>query len=515
MNKSISRRSVLTGGAALGFYALTEKRVFSAAAEERRIEVKLDAEIGTIQPELHSSFAEHLGSCIYGGLWVGRNSKIPNVNGYRKQAVDYLKALGIPVLRWPGGCFADQYHWRQGVGPAEKRPKLVNASWGGYVEDNSFGTHEFIGLCRLLGSEPYISANVGSGTPQEFEEWIEYCNFPGGSTLSDERKANGSPEPFRVKYWGVGNENWGCGGNMRGEEYATEYRRFATFARTYGGTAPFLIACGPNRNDREWTTGVLSNIGRRRPHGFALHHYQNGSLPATKFTREAMEQQFQAFTRMEQAIVEQRTLMNTYDTNKSIGLIVDEWGIWDRMVPEEEQKYGRLWQQITMRCAVGAALGLNIFHRHAEKLVMANIAQTVNVLHAVLLTEEDKCVRTPAYYAHDLLKPHRSKTSLRVENPDEGAPNGLSISASRQGGELVITLVNPRPDTPMNVQCSLGGKPASSATARALYHSDLNACNTFQAPDQVVPRDHTATVGGSGLQVALPPLSVVTVVARV
>jgi alpha-L-arabinofuranosidase len=506
----ISRRGLLSGGAALGFYALTGKRVFSAAAEERKLAVNPEASIGTIRPELHSNFAEHLGSCIYGGLWVGKNSKIPNVNGYRKQAVDYLRELNVPVLRWPGGCFADNYHWRQGIGPAEKRPKLVNASWGGYTEDNSFGTHEFMGLCRLIGSEPYLTANVGSGTPQEFEEWMEYCNFPSGSTLSDERAANGSAEPFKIKYWAVGNENWGCGGNMRGEEYSTEYRRFATYARTYGGTAPFLIACGPSGNDREWTTGFFSTVGRRRPDGFAMHGYQNGSLTATKFTPEAMQQQFQGYVKLEQWIVEQRQLMNTYDREGRVGLVLDEWGVWDRMVPEEQKKYGPLWQQITMRCAVAAALGLNAFHRQADKLVMCNIAQIVNVLHSLLLTEEDQCIRTPAYYAFELEKPHRSNTAVKVENPDEGAPNGLSVCASRQDNELVITLVNPRHDTPMSVTCSIAGKTAASASARLLHHADLNACNTFAAPDVVVPRDYTASVSGAGVRVEMPPLSIVT-----
>jgi alpha-L-arabinofuranosidase len=514
MQRGISRRHLLAGGAVAGFCAITEKRALSAGVEERRLRVDPGASIGTIRPELHSSFAEHLGSCIYQGLWVGKNSKIPNVNGYRKDAVEYLRALGIPVLRWPGGCFADNYHWRQGIGPAETRPKLVNASWGGYVEDNSFGTHEFVGLCRLIGAEPYFSANVGSGTPREFEEWIEYCNYPSGSTLSDERIANGSPEPFRVKYWGVGNENWGCGGSMRPDEYSQQYRQFATFARTYGGTVPFLVACGPNRNDREWTTTFLNLLSRRRPNGFAMHYYQNGALPATEFTPEAMQQQFRAFTLLEQAIVEQRALMNRIDPKSEIGLVVDEWGIWDRMVPEEQEKYGRLWQQITMRCAVGAALGLNIFHRQADKLVMCNIAQTVNVLHSVLLTREDRTIRTPAYYAFELLKPHRGGMAVKVENPDEDAPNGLSVSASRQGDELTMTLVNPRHDTSLGVNCAVAGKKVAAASARALYHADLNACNTFEAPDQVVPKDHTASAAAQGLTVELPPLSVVTVRAR-
>ena len=511
MSNKLSRRQFAISGAALGFCAITEKRAASAATEEHRIAVAPDASIGTIRPELHSHFAEHLGSCTYGGLWVGRNSRIPNINGYRRQAVEYLRELGIPVLRWPGGCFADDYHWRDGIGPAEKRPRDVNIHWGNYTEDNSFGTHEFVGLCRLIGAEPYLAGNVGSGTPEELREWVEYRNYPPGSRLSDERAANGSPEPFKVKYWGIGNENWGCGGQMRPEEYSGHYRRFANYVRNFG-TAPFLIACGPNRNNKDWTQKFMETLGgnRRLPNGYAMHYYSNSRVAATKFTPEAMQQQFQSFALIEQAIGEQRGLLDTFDPEKRVGLMVDEWGVWDLMVPEEQQKYGRLWQQITMRCAVAAALGLNVFHRQAYKLYMCNIAQIVNVLHSILLTEDDKCVRTPTYYAFELLKPHRGKTAVKVES-DERSAVGLSVSASRENADLVVTLVNPKPNATMSVRCSLAGKTASGATARALYHADLNACNTFDRPNEVVARNHTAAVSGSGVQVDLPPLSIVTV----
>jgi alpha-N-arabinofuranosidase len=519
MVPKISRRQFALGGAALGFSVITARRAVSAPAEEHKLQFLPDATIGTIRPELHSHFAEHLGSCTYGGLWVGKNSRIPNINGHRRQAVEYLKALGIPVLRWPGGCFADDYHWRDGIGPVEKRPKIVNIHWGNYTEDNSFGTHEFIELCRLIGAEPYLAGNVGSGTPEELRDWVEYCNYPAGSTLSDERAANGSREPFKVRYWGVGNENWGCGGNMRGDEYSTAYRQFATYIRNYGQTpaeAPFLIACGPNRSDKEWTTRFFEGFsGRRRINigGYAMHYYSNGSQFATKFTVEAMQQQFQSFPLVEQSILEQRELMNKWDPNRNIGLMVDEWGIWDRMDPAEQKKYGRLWQQITTRCGVGAALGLNVFHRQADKLYMCNIAQIVNVLHSLLLTEEDKCVRTPAYYAFELLKPHRGKTAIKFES-DEKSPVGLSVSASRQDNDLVVSLVNPKHDATMSISASIAGKKAAGATARALYHADLNACNTFERPNEVVPKNHTASASGSGFTVELPPLSVVTVTAK-
>jgi alpha-N-arabinofuranosidase len=296
---------------------------------------------------------------------------------------------------------------------------------------------------------------------------------------------------------------------MQPGEYAEHYRRFTTYTRNFG-TAPFLIACGPNRNNKEWTQKFMEGSNRRRPNGYAMHFYSNSRLPATKFTVDAMRQQFDSFSVLEQSIVEQRALLDTFDPHRQVGLMVDEWGVWDQMVPEEQRAYGRLWQQITVRCAVAAALGLNIFHRHAEKLVMCNIAQIVNVLHSVILAHEDKCIRTPTYYAFELLKPHRAKTAVKVEGDDAV----LSASASRQENEVVLTLVNTRHDAPMNVQCSMVGKTVTAASARSLYHADINACNTFEAPDVVVPKNHSATASGSNIRVELPPLSVTTVTAR-
>ena len=513
MSYKMSRRGFALSTGATCFGVLASRKASFSATQPARVEIRAADEIGPIQPELHGHFAEHLGSCIYGGLWVGKDSRIPNVNGFRKQAVEYLRHVGIPVLRWPGGCFADDYHWRDGIGPAAKRPKLVNIHWGNYTEDNSFGTHEFISLCRLIGAEPYLAGNVGTGTPRELRDWVEYCNYPAGSTLADERVANGARAPFRVKYWGVGNENWGCGGNMTPQDYASHYRQFATFLRPMGDTRPFLIACGPNGNNADWTRGFFENIRRGQPNGFAMHYYSRGDNYATKFTVENLQRQLSSFAILERGVVEQRTLLDKYDPQHRVGLMVDEWGVWDRMVPEEEKKYGRLWQQITMRSAVAAALGLNVFHRHAEKLIMGNIAQMVNVLHALLLTEEDKCVRTSTYYVYELMKAHRSKKSLRTENPDT-SPLGLSVSASREGNELVLTLVNPKHDATLQVNCSLAGANAAGATARILHHEDMNACNTFSDPDRIVPRSLAVSASGSSVTMDLPPLSVATAVVR-
>ncbi|MEK7408097.1 MAG: alpha-L-arabinofuranosidase C-terminal domain-containing protein [Acidobacteriota bacterium] len=512
MADRISRRTFT----AACFSILGSRKASAQSWQDQRVDIHPAVEIGAIRPELHGHFAEHLGTCTYGGLWVGRDSSIPNINGHRKQAVEYLRQVGIPVLRWPGGCFADDYHWRDGVGPLAKRPKTVNIHWGNYTEDNSFGTHEFIELCRLIGAEPYLAGNVGSGTPQEMRDWVEYCNYPTGSSLADERAANGSREPFRVRYWGVGNENWGCGGQMTPEEYAAHYRRFATYLRTFGDTRLFLIACGPSSNDTNWSRRFMDTMQQRRRfqlHGFAMHFYSRGPNYSTKFTVENMREQFATFAEMERAVLQQRALLDGYDPDRNIGLLVDEWGVWDRMAPEEEKRYGRLWQQITLRSALAAALGLNVFHRQAEKLVMCNIAQTVNVLHSLLLTDGDRCIRTPAYYAFELAKPHRSKTAVRIE-PRMTSPFDLSVSASRQGNELVLTLVNPKHDVGLRVNCALSSGSAAEVKARILHDQDLNAHNTFDNPDRLVPRDHPASAAGQTVKLELPPLSMATAIVR-
>ena len=527
---AITRRQFAQSSAGLLLGSLIPGGIFGQAKTARRMTVLVDAAIGLVRPELHGHFAEHLGSCVYGGIWVGRNSPIPNVNGFRKAAVDYLKELGIPVLRWPGGCFADDYHWRDGIGPAARRPRSVNIHWGNYVEDNSFGTHEFIEFCRLIGAEPYLAANVGSGTPEEFRDWVEYCNYPSGSSLADERAANGFPQPFGVRYWGVGNENWGCGGSMRPEVYAAHYRRFATYGRSFANVRPYLIACGPNGNDLRWSRGVLDGFENRMPSGFAMHFYSSGSDPATKFSVDAIKAQLSSFVRVEQAVIQQRALLDSYDPARRVGLFLDEWGVWDRMDPGEEKTNGRLWQQATLRSAIAAGLGLNLFNRQADKLYMCNIAQMVNVLQSVLLTdgpEGQKCVRTANYWAFMLFKPHRSKTAVRVETegaaPAAAASPGanqpveldISVSASRRDNELVVTFVNPKHDAGMQVECGLRGASAREVSAQILTHNDYNACNAFDAPDLILPRTHVVRIeDGSRLLLDLPPMSIVTATVR-
>ena len=513
----IPRREFTRQLSALPLAALLPQGLWAAPAKSYKASVLVDAEIGTVRPEFHSHFAEHLGSCVYGGLWVGKDSPIPNIEGYRHDAITHLKDLGIPVLRWPGGCFADDYHWRDGIGPVNKRPKRVNIHWGGYVENNSFGIHEFIGLCRMIGAEPYVAGNVGSGNPEELRDWVEYCNQPTGSTLAEERAENGSPEPFNIRYWGVGNENWGCGGPMTPEHYGELYRIFANYMRTFGGTKPFLVACGPNGNDMHWSRGLLNTLDARRlPDGWSTHFYENGTLPSTQFTEDAMNTQFRIFPRVEETIVAQRALLDSYDPQRKCGVILDEWGVWDRIPREDEQRFGRLWQQSTMRSAVAAGLGLNIFNRQADKLYMANIAQLVNVLQSVLLTdgpEGKHCVRTSSYYAFQLFKPHRSKTAVRVET-EATDPLGLSMSASKSANELVITFVNPSLASDLNVDCTLRSFPAKSATATILHHADLNAFNSFDNPEVIVPKPHEVSVEASRLRLTVPALSLVSATVR-
>jgi alpha-L-arabinofuranosidase len=511
MTTKLTRRHFAQAAAALSVTSLLP-RISASPAAPQKVTVLADSEIGTVRPEFHSHFAEHLGSCVYGGLWVGKDSSIPNINGYRKDVVTWLKELGVPVLRWPGGCFADDYHWRDGIGPAAKRPRRVNLHWGSYVEDNSFGIHEFMGLCKLIGAEPYIAGNVGSGEPAELRDWVEYCNYPSGSTLAEERAANGSREPFNIRYWGVGNENWGCGGPMTPEHYGEMYRIFANYMRNFGGNKLFLVACGPNGNDMRWARGLLGTLqGNRLPDGWSTHSYEGGSLEPTRFTADAMAQQFRLFQRLEQTIVAQRALMDSYDPQRRVGIIFDEWGVWDRIPAEDEKRNGRLWQQSTMRSAVGAGLGLNVFNRQADKLYMANIAQIVNVLQSVILTDGPdgkRAVRTSTYYAFQLFKPHRSKKSVRVET-ESSDPLALSVSASKSEGEMVVSFVNPGA-TDIDLDCALRGFTARSGRAEILHHPDMNAYNGFDTPDTLVPKPHQVGVEGARLKLTAPALSVIT-----
>lgn len=463
-----------------------------------------DEPIGRISPLLHGHFIEHLGACIDDGIWVGPESPIPNTAGFRDDVLTALRKLEIPVVRWPGGCFADDYHWQDGIGPRKDRPRTVNLWWGQNVETNHFGTHEFISLCRYLGAEPYFGGNVGSGTVREMREWVEYCNYPGDSTLARRRAANGSPSPFNVKYWGVGNENWGCGGNMTPEDYAALYRQYATFLRDMGDAKLFLIACGPDGNRIEWTRRFLEKLLRgekfsthchTRIHGLAAHYYCGTAGTATDFTVDQWYELLEKAASIEQLIIDQRAAMDEFDPHRKIGLIIDEWGTWHPPTPGRNPLH--LWQQSTMRDALVAAITLDTFHRHADKLVMANVAQLVNVLQSLVLTEGEKMLLTPTYHVFEMYRPHKGGTAVRTEiehRPVSFSVSGekheiaaLSGSASVQGGRLTVTLTNAHVSLPVDVELVIEGMPAKRWNVRLLHAADPLARNSIKNPRAVFP----------------------------
>ena len=460
---------------------------------------------GTINRNIYGHFSEHLGRCIYQGIFVGKDSPIPQVNGMRTDVVEALRRIHVPVLRWPGGCFADEYHWRDGIGPQEGRRRMVNTNWGGVVEDNSFGTHEFLELCRQVGCEPYINANVGSGTVREMAEWVEYLNSDGDSTIVRERRQNGRQEPFGVKYWGVGNESWGCGGNMRPEYYADEYRRYQTYCRTYGPYQLCRIACGPSVDDYRWTEVLMQNAAPYMD-ALTLHHYtvpgtwqDKGS--ATEFDDATYLESMRKAAWMDELVTRHSAIMDRYDADKRIGLIVDEWGCWHNVEPGTNP--GFLYQQNTVRDALVAGLTLNIFNRHCDRVVMANLAQMVNVLQAILLTEGDKLVLTPTYHVFDLYQPHmdaQEADCLLECGKLANDVDAVSVSASVKDGALTVTMTNLGEKT--DVQ--LHGFAARSFTARALG-GDVHACNTFDAPDAVQPVAFDAVkLTADGAELSLP-----------
>ncbi len=488
---------------------------------DAQVTVCLDEQIGEISPNLYGHFAEHLGGCIYDGIWVGRDSSIPNNDGIRTDVVEALRRISPPVLRWPGGCFADDYHWQDGIGLRDERPRRVNLWWGEALETNAFGTHEFIRFCRLIGAAPYLCGNVGSGTPRELRDWVEYCNFGGASSLAGQRAMNGSAAPFGVRYWGVGNENWGCGGSMTPEEYGAAYRRYATFLHDMSGTDLFLIACGPASNDTRWTSRLLETIysTTRAPrlHGLAAHYYCLTAGTATDYTTDEWYMLLKKATDMETLIRDQRAAIDEVDADRSIGLIVDEWGTWHPPTPGHHPRH--LWQQNTVRDALVAALSLNIFNRHADKVVMANIAQTINVLQAMILTDGPRMITTPTYHVYDLYQVHQGALSVRIncETPDveysladnaTAAMPSVSGSASVKGRTMHLSLVNVLADQPMPVTVTVRGGNGRIADAKVLSHSDIHAHNTFDAPGRVRPRAVDLQASGSTFTCVLQPASV-------
>lgn len=432
----------------------------------------------TISRNLYGNFSEHLGRCIYNGVFVGKDSPIPNVNGMRTDVVEALKNIQLPVLRWPGGCFADEYHWKDGIGPQEGRKRMVNTHWGGVVEDNSFGTHEFLELCRQVGCEPYINGNLGSGTVQEMSEWVEYMTFDGVSPMAEMRVKNGQEKPWKIRYFGVGNESWGCGGNMRPEFYADEFRRYQTYLRNYGDNKLYKIACGPNADDYNWTDTVMEIAGRYMD-ALTLHYYtiptgnwdHKGS--ALGFSREEYYSTIHRALYMQELLDRHIQIMDRRDPENRVGLIVDEWGTWYDVEPGTNP--GFLYQQNTMRDAMVAAATLNIFNEHSGRVVMANIAQMVNVLQAIILTEGEKMVKTPTYHIFDLYKHHHDATLVyshtetqQVGLGDDQVPQiSASVSVDKDG-ILHATLANLSDEKAEEVELTFVNFVPAEASGRIL-----------------------------------------------
>jgi alpha-N-arabinofuranosidase len=469
-----------------------------------------------ISRHIYGHFSEHLGHCIYGGYWVGYDSEIPNTRGIRNDVVEALKKIRIPNLRWPGGCFADEYHWMDGIGT--ERPKMVNTHWGGVTEDNSFGTHEFMDLCEQLGTEPVICGNVGSGTVKEMSQWVEYLNFDGISPMADLRRANGREEAWGVKYWGVGNENWGCGGNMTAEFYADQFRRYATFCRNYGDSRLFKIAGGANSEDYNWTEVLMQKIPHRMMNGLSLHYYTtnwNDKGSATEFGEEKYFDVLRRCLHVEEAINKHMAIMDKYDPEKRVALIFDEWGTWYDVEPGTNP--GFLFQQNSMRDALVAGLTLNYLNAKCDRVKMANIAQTINVLQALIFTEDEKMLLTPTYHIYDMYKVHHDATMipLTLESPDyvfgEERLPALSASASRDNdGRTHISLVNIDPSNPIELNVELGDVEGKQVSGTVLSSPEINGHNTFAEPEKVVPAEFREVKLRRGtLELTVPSKSVV------
>ena len=486
------------------------------------ISLTCSAQDPKINKEIYGQFAEHLGSCIYGGLWVGPNSSIPNTDGYRTDVFNALKELQIPVLRWPGGCFADDYHWMDGIGPRDQRPSLRNNNWGGTIEDNSFGTHEFLNLCEKLGCEPYISGNVGSGTVKEMAQWVEYMTSDGDTPMARLRRKNGRDKAWHVKYFGIGNEAWGCGGNMTPEYYSNEFRRFNTYLRDYNNNKLFRIASGASDYDYNWTNVLMKNIGNRM-NALSVHYYTvkdwNHKGKSSPFTPEEYYLTLQKCLDIDSVITKHSAIMNQTDPEKTIGLMVDEWGTWWDEEPGTIP--GHLYQQNTLRDAMVAALSLNVFHKHADRVKMANIAQVVNVLQSMILTDtkgNGHMVLTPTYYVFKMYKPFQNATSLPSDvqcsshSFEKGLPiaNLQSSSAKTTDGTIIVSLANIDLQKGQEVALALDGYNANSVCGEILTAKNITDYNDFNHTETIKSENFTgAKIKKNQIMVKIPAKSIV------
>lgn len=476
-----------------------------------KIVIKTDSNISTISKHIYGQFAEHLGRCIYEGVWVGEDSPIENVNGIRQDVVGALKNISVPVVRWPGGCFADEYHWKDGIGPLENRKSMVNTNWGGLTENNSFGTHEFFELARQLETEVYINGNVGSGTVQEMQEWVEYMTMDGESPMANLRRENGQDKAWKVDFFGVGNESWGCGGNMLPEHYSNLYRNYQTYVRQYGPERIYKIACGPNVDDYIWMD-VLMRTSAHLMDGISLHHYALADgwfnkRPATGFPVEEWFSLIKSAQQMDELITKHSAIMDKYDPEKRVGLIVDEWGTW--LSVEKDTNPGFLYQQNTIRDAMVASVTLNIFHKHSDRVHMANIAQMVNVLQSMILTDNEKMVLTPTYHVFDLYKNHHDATLLDVA---ASTSEFISQTVSKKNDQITVSLCNFNVEGEEVLEILLDDA-YTNVKGSIVQGEELDSHNTFENPEVVTTQDFTDySVDGSVLTVRIPNKSVLSLV---
>ena len=487
-------------------------------------------ELSRIEPEVYGHFSEHLGRCIYEGIFVGENSDIPNVNGMRTDVVEALKELKVPMLRWPGGCFADEYHWKDGIGPKETRKKMINTHWGGVVEDNSFGTHEFMELCRQIGCKTYVNGNLGSGTVQEMSEWVENMTFNGVSPMADMRKKNGHEEPWTVDFFGVGNENWGCGGNMTPQYYANEYRRYQTYVRNYNPEKPIKkVCCGANVDDYHWTEGVMQTAFDHAEwaHGFmdylSLHYYVHpegweikGS--ATDFDEEVWYKTLNKALYMDTLIKRHATIMDKYDPDKKVGMCVDEWGSWYTCEPGTNP--GFLYQQNTVRDALIAGITLNVFNKHSDRVKIAALAQMVNVLQAVLLTEGEKMIKTPTYHVMHMYRHHQGANLLEssLSGVDEigveewKVPKVTESVSKDENGVITITMNNLSASDSEDVEINISNGGYKVVESRIVTSGDIHDYNTFDNSEVVIEKDFSDyEIKGDAIVVKMPANSVIEI----
>ncbi len=533
--RSLRKCSSLIKGSLLFSLAIVLLILTAPAAAQDSIVLTLDvSKTGAkIDRNIFGQFAEHLGHGIYEGIWVGADSKIPNTRGIRNDVVTALKALHVPNVRWPGGCFADEYHWKNGIGPTDKRNVTLNPNWGGVIEPNTFGIHEFMDFLDQVGAEAYVSVNIGSGTPREAADWLEYLTTAQPTTLEKERAANGHPAPYKIPYLGIGNESWDCGGNMTPDYYLSQFKIYSRFVRNYnpaqqqGDQQMLKIAVGPGGSEAEWvnwTETIMKAYQNRHwswdMNGLSMHFYSVIKWPpayaSVGFSDAEYSQILNKTLEMDALIRQHSAIMDKYDPQKKVALVVDEWGAWYAPLPGSNP--GFLVQQNSLRDAILAALNLNIFARHAGRVRMANIAQMVNVLQAMIITDQEKMVLTPTYYVFKMYLPFQDASFVPVTfnagtytNGSITLPRVDAIAARDSKGKLWLAITNLDPERPVEVDASVTGVNARSVVGETLTAPKVDSVNTFGAPNTVIPKPVSAKMQGGKLPLNLPPKSVTVV----